>query len=87
MTKITENKIYISRWGNRRSFYDSNGNVIRHISPEYYNVETDNGLGYSYVYDAMNRLGLIRMKKELQKKTFEYDLHGNMIKEIDGEGN
>ncbi|SDP16473.1 RHS repeat-associated core domain-containing protein [Clostridium gasigenes] len=73
--------------GIERFFYDSNGNVIRHISPEYYNVETDNGLGYSYVYDAMNRLSSIINEEGIAEKTFEYDLHGNMIKEIDGEGN
>ncbi|OOM11719.1 hypothetical protein [Clostridium saccharobutylicum] len=73
--------------GIERVFYDSNGNVIKHISPEYYNEETDDGLGYSYTYDSMNRLNSIINEKGIVEKTFEYDLHGNIIKEIDCEGN
>ncbi|AGX41800.1 wall-associated protein WapA [Clostridium saccharobutylicum DSM 13864] len=73
--------------GIERFFYDSNGNVIKHISPEYYNEETDDGLGYSYTYDSMNRLNSIINEKGIVEKTFEYDLHGNIIKEIDCEGN
>ena len=73
--------------GIERIFYDSNGNVIRHISPEYYNKETDDGLGYSYTYDQMNRLSSIVNEEGITEKTFEYDLHGNITKEIDNEGN
>nr|WP_246517023.1 RHS repeat-associated core domain-containing protein [Clostridium aciditolerans] len=74
--------------GAERFFYDSNGNVIRHISPEYYNKETDDGIGFSYTYDKMNRLSSIKNEKTgIVEKTFEYDLHGNIIKEIDNEGN
>ncbi|OOM11653.1 RHS repeat-associated core domain-containing protein [Clostridium saccharobutylicum] len=73
--------------GIERFFYDSNGNVIKHISPEYYNEETDDGLGYSYTYDSMNRLSSIINEEGIVEKTFEYDLHGNIIKEIDNEGN
>ncbi|MFT8349067.1 DUF6531 domain-containing protein, partial [Clostridium saccharoperbutylacetonicum] len=73
--------------GIERFFYDSNGNVIGHISPEYYNAETDDGLGYSYTYDSMNRLSSIINEEGIAEKTFEYDLHGNIIKEIDIEGN
>ncbi len=73
--------------GVERFFYDSNGNVIRHISPEYYNKETDDGIGFSYTYDSMNRLRSIINEEGIAEKTFEYDLHGNIIKEIDNEGN
>lgn len=73
--------------GIERFFYDSNGNVIKHISPEYYNEETDDGLGFSYTYDSMNRLSSIINEEGIVEKTFEYDLHGNIIKEIDNEGN
>lgn len=73
--------------GIERFFYDSNGNVIRHVSPEYYNEETDDGFGYSYTYDSMNRLSSIINEEGRTEKTFEYDLHGNMIKEIDVDGN
>ncbi|BCZ45186.1 hypothetical protein psyc5s11_12530 [Clostridium gelidum] len=73
--------------GIERFFYDANGNVIRHISPEYYNKETDDGLGYSYSYDSMNQLSSIINEAGITEKTFEYDLHGNIIKEIDNEGN
>ncbi|WP_238858897.1 RHS repeat-associated core domain-containing protein [Clostridium sp. YIM B02569] len=73
--------------GIERFFYDSNGNVIKHIIPEYYNEETDDGLGYSYTYDSMNRLSSIINEDGVVEKRFEYDLHGNIIKEIDVEGN
>ncbi|WP_308167969.1 DUF6531 domain-containing protein [Clostridium estertheticum] len=73
--------------GVERFFLDSNGNVIKHISPEYYNAETDDGLGYSYIYDSMNRLHSIINEEGIMDKTFEYDLYGNIIKEIDNEGN
>ncbi|MHC1686048.1 MAG: RHS repeat-associated core domain-containing protein [Clostridiaceae bacterium] len=73
--------------GVERFFYDSNGNVIKHISPEYYNEKTDDGLGYSYTYDAMNNLTSIINEEGIVEKSFEYDLHGNIIKEIDNEGN
>ncbi|MFT8349924.1 DUF6531 domain-containing protein, partial [Clostridium saccharoperbutylacetonicum] len=73
--------------GIERFVYDSNGNVIKHISPEYYNEDTDDGLGYTYTYDSMNRLSSIINEEGLVEKTFEYDLHGNIIKEIDIEGN
>ncbi|WP_315069728.1 RHS repeat-associated core domain-containing protein [uncultured Clostridium sp.] len=73
--------------GIERFIHDSNRNVIKHISPEYYNEENDDGLGYSYTYDAMNRLSSIINEEGIVEKTFEYDLHGNIIKEIDNEGN
>jgi RHS repeat-associated protein len=73
--------------GIERLFYDANGNVIRHISPEYYNEETDDGLGYTYAYDSMNRLSSIINEEGIEEKTFDYDLHGNIIKETDIEGN
>ena len=73
--------------GIERFFYDSNGNVIKHISPEYYDSETDDGLGYSYTYDNMNHLKSIINEEGVVEKTFEYDLHGNIVKEIDTEGN
>ncbi|MBU3218386.1 RHS repeat-associated core domain-containing protein, partial [Clostridium estertheticum] len=73
--------------GVERFVLDPNGNVIKHISPEYYNAKTDDGLGYSYIYDSMNRLASIINEEGIIDKTFEYDLHGNIIKEIDSEGN
>ncbi len=74
--------------GIERFYYDANGNVIRHISPEYYNKETDNGTGFSYTYDSMNKLTSIYNEETgITEKTFEYDLHGNIIKEIDNDKN
>ncbi|MEW8956325.1 DUF6531 domain-containing protein, partial [Clostridium sp.] len=73
--------------GIERVFYDSNGNIIKHISPEYYNEEKDDGLGYIYIYDNMNRLSSIINEQGITEKTFKYDLHGNLIKEIDDAGN
>ncbi|NFA44216.1 hypothetical protein EXM65_17010 [Clostridium botulinum] len=74
--------------GIERFYYDAKGNVIRHISPEYYNKETDNGTGFSYTYDSMNKLTSIYNEETgITEKTFEYDLHGNIIKEIDNDKN
>lgn len=72
--------------GVERLFYDPNGNVIRHISPEYYNEATDDGLGYSYTYDSLNRLKEVINEEDITEKTFEYDLHGNIIKETEVDG-
>ncbi|WP_294354435.1 RHS repeat-associated core domain-containing protein [uncultured Clostridium sp.] len=72
--------------GVERLFYDPNGNVIRHISPEYYNEETDDGLGYSYTYDSLNRLKEVINEEGIIEKTFEYDHHGNIIKETEVDG-
>ncbi|NFL87633.1 RHS repeat-associated core domain-containing protein [Clostridium botulinum] len=74
--------------GIERFYYDANGNVIRHISPEYYNKETDNGTGFSYTYNSLNKLTSIYNEEiGITEKTFEYDLHGNIIKEIDNDKN
>ena len=73
--------------GIERFVYDSNGNVIKHISPQYYDEASDDGLGYSYTYDNMNHLKSIINEEGITEKTFEYDLHGNIVKEIDNEGN
>lgn len=73
--------------GIERFFYDANGNVIKHISPEYYNENTDDGLGYSYKYNEMNMLTDIINEKGQVEKSFVYDFHGNIIKEIDINGN
>ncbi|OFS25005.1 DUF6531 domain-containing protein, partial [Clostridium sp. HMSC19A10] len=72
--------------GIERFFYDPSGNVIRHISPEYYSLESDDGLGYSYTYDEANHLKSIINEEGITEKTFEYDLHGNIIKETDADG-
>lgn len=42
--------IIYSYRGCERFFYDANGNRIKHILPEYYDKNTDDGIGYEYVY-------------------------------------
>ena len=65
---------------------DANENVVKHISPEYYSAETDDGLGYSYTYDSLNRLKEVINEEGKVEKTFKYDFSGNIIKETDIDG-
>ncbi len=61
--------------------YDSIGNLNKIINPQQYNLASDDGLGVTYQYDAMDRpitqineLGFISATK--------YDNQGNKIKEV-----
>ncbi len=67
-----ENAVY--RWS-----YDEVGNITHNILPE-------NNTGTEYVYDVMNRLVEIKdpLGKVIQRNI--YDLNGNLIKIIDGNG-
>lgn len=80
-------KVIYPDGGIERFFYDNNGNVIKHIEPEYYDKENDDGLGYSYTYNEENNLTSIINEKGIVEKRFVYNIHGNVIKEIDNEGN
>jgi len=42
--------------GITRLFYDKSGNIIKHITPQNYIPEKDNGKGTIFLYDNMNRL-------------------------------
>ena len=72
--------------GIERIFYDANGNIIKKIQPEQYDRETDSGAGYCYDYDSENRLVQITDPEGTVTKRYVYDLHGNIIKEINAAG-
>ncbi|TCO69142.1 RHS repeat-associated core domain-containing protein [Marinisporobacter balticus] len=69
-----------------RNFYDQSGNLIKEVSPEYYDINSDNGVGKTYKYNAMNQLiDIVDTKGNVVQRNV-YDLSGNKIKQIDGEG-
>ena len=72
--------------GIERIFYDANGNIIKKIQPEQYDRETDSGAGYCYDYDSENRLAETTESEGTVMKRYVYDLHGNIIKEINAAG-
>ena len=79
-------RIHYPDGGIERIQYDANGNIIQRIQPEQYNKATDDGAGYVYDYDCVNRLVQITAPDGIVVKRYVYDAHGNIIKEIDGEG-
>ena len=79
-------RIYYPDGGIERIFYDANGNIMKKIQPEQYHKETDDGAGYVYDYDCVNRLVQITAPDGVVIKRYIYDAHGNIVKEIDGEG-
>jgi YD repeat-containing protein len=69
--------------GNVTAFkYDSNGNKIKEIAPDYYNEDTDDGTGYRFEYDENGRLIRITNPSGQQSRII-YDAVGNQVKTID----
>ncbi len=66
-----------------RLYYDENGNIIKHITPENYNKENDDGKGTIYSYDSLNRLTKIKNALGIVVKKNKYNSHGELIEEID----
>nr|WP_317356407.1 hypothetical protein [uncultured Tyzzerella sp.] len=64
--------------------YNANGNIIKIIAPEQYDEKLDDGAGYTYEYDCMNRLIKVTDPRYNVIKKYVYDLKGNVIKEING---
>ena len=79
-------RIHYPDGGTERIQYDANGNIIKRIQPEQYDKKTDDGAGYIYDYDCVNRLVQITAPDGTVIKRYVYDAHGNIIKEMDGEG-
>ena len=68
----------------KRIIRDSQGNIIKEVNPNYYDYETDNGIGTSYVYDKNNRkIKVIYASGGIER--FFYDNNGNVIKHISPE--
>lgn len=76
--KVTdkENKI-------TRLYYDENGNIIKYISPQNYDLQKDDGKGIIYSYDSLNRLTEIRNALGTIVKKNKYNTYGELIEEID----
>ncbi|MDE5825365.1 MAG: hypothetical protein K2H91_11885, partial [Lachnospiraceae bacterium] len=79
-------KIHYPDGGTERIKYDANGNIIKKIQPEQYDRAADDGAGYVYDYDCVNRLVQITAPDGDVVKRYVYDAHGNITKEMDGEG-
>jgi len=79
-------RIHYPDGGTERIKYDANGNIVKKIQPEQYDRAADDGAGYVYDYDCVNRLVQITAPDGDVVKRYVYDAHGNIIKEMDGEG-
>ncbi|MFS1514767.1 polymorphic toxin-type HINT domain-containing protein [Chengkuizengella sp. SCS-71B] len=74
--KITDAEGHITRMK-----YDVRGNLIKTIFPEQYDENTDDGIGTSYVYDALDNP--IQVIDPLDNViAMKYDVDGNKIKDI-----
>lgn len=67
--------------GVQRSYYDACGNLIKQVSPEDYNEETDSGKGITFAYDEMNRLTAVWDRDGNQIRAITYDLAGRIIRD------
>lgn len=72
--------------GVERRFYDAGGNLVKQVQPESYDAVTDDGAGYRYAYDAMGRLTTVKDPEGNLLHTYEYNGHGQVTREVDGEG-
>lgn len=72
--------------GVERRFYNADGNLIKQVQPESYDAATDDGAGYCYAYDACGRLILVKDPDGNTLHTYEYNGHGQVTREVDGEG-
>ena len=66
--------------------HDANGKIIKKIQPEQYDEKTDDGAGYAYDYDCVNRLVQVTAPDGVVVRRYVYDAHENITKAIDGEG-
>ncbi len=66
--------------GCERYFYDGNSNIIKRVPPGCYDEEADDGAGYIYVYDSMDRLTSITNPMGEQEAEYAYDHSGRVIR-------
>ena len=69
-----------------RRFYDADGNMIKQVQPESYDADSDDGNGYRYAYDACGRMTEVQDPGGNILHTYEYNGHGQILREVDGEG-
>lgn len=79
-------RVYYPDGGIERRFYDADGNMIKQVQPESYDADADDGAGYCYAYDACGRLTKVQDSEDNTLHTYEYNGHGQVIREVDGEG-
>ena len=72
--------------GVERRFYDADGNMIKQVQPESYDADSDDGNGYRYAYDACGRMTEVQDPGGNILHTYEYNGHGQILREVDGEG-
>ena len=69
-----------------RRFYDADGNMIKQVQQESYDADSDDGNGYRYAYDACGRMTEVQDPEGNILHTYEYNGHGQILREVDGEG-
>ena len=69
-----------------RRFHDADGNMIKQVQPESYDADSDDGNGYRYAYDACGRMTEVQDPEGNILHTYEYNGHGQILREVDGEG-
>lgn len=79
-------RIYYPDGGIERRFYDADGNMIKQVQPESYDTDADDGAGYCYAYDSCGRLTEVHDPEGNTLHTYEYNGHGQVTREVDGEG-
>ncbi len=79
-------RIHYPDGGVERRFYDADGNLVKQVQSESYDVDNDDGAGYCYAYDACDRLVMVKDPEGNVLHTYEYNGHGQVIREVDGEG-
>lgn len=72
--------------GVERRFYDADGNLAKQVQPESYDAATDDGPGWRYAYDPCGRLIQVQDPEGNTLHTYEYNGHGQVLREVDGEG-
>ncbi len=74
----------IDKEGNvTRLYYDESGNIIKHVTPENYDIEKDDGKGTSYNYDSMNRLVEVTNALGVIVQKNKYNEVGELIEKLD----
>lgn len=79
-------RIHYADGGIERRFYDADGNMTKQVLPEAYDSVTDDGEGYCYAHDQSGNMTQVRDPDGNVLHTYEYNGHGQAVRETDGEG-
>ena len=72
--------------GVQRTIYDRNGQVVRLISPNEYDAQTDSGDGFQFTYDAQGRVLTVLSPDGHVLQSNTYDADGRLLQRLDGVG-